>query len=511
MLKVGLTNTISLHQNVLEGIGLLIKQGKNHVSWNENPPETAAQVVAEAKGKSDDSDSDKIGSPPRITKTASVANSSEYEEMKKKLERLKEEERRVDSYLGYLKEQAAVFNGRRPPSREHMASLPPGVKNPSDQMYVRFQDITAMPDYGSETVIGIRAPTGTSLEVPDPDQGMKVGQRRYEMYLNSKGANGPGGQKDGEGSGDPINVYLVQPRAEQENRGGIPGRGGFVHDASSPPSHRGHAPGEHSKPPSNVPSDPNRHYGPRHGEPPYRYGPPPQKRDWAYGPGHRPPYPMHERGHRKGPPTGPSPGGPPYGVAYSDPSWGPPVYQGYPQPPPGYYPPPNRQPPPGSQLSPDAMKGENENEEQDKSVADRTFHPPHHEGDPEESNDATGPSPFRPRQHVFQHEVGRTASAGGDPSREPPVSFRPPSPGREQTLLNMPLQSPNEPFGFGTPPGSHSRTDLRSGDVQFPIPSFPRESRDYNDRWRPPLSTSSGSGQTEDPAPRSRVPPRPRH
>ena len=75
-----------------------------------------------AKGKSDDSDSDKIGSPPRITKTASVANSSEYEEMKKKLERLKEEERRVDSYLGYLKEQAAVFNGRRPPSREHMAS-----------------------------------------------------------------------------------------------------------------------------------------------------------------------------------------------------------------------------------------------------------------------------------------------------------------------------------------------------------------------------------------------------
>eukprot|EP00980_Cylindrotheca_fusiformis_P029187 scaffold22748_cov182-Cylindrotheca_fusiformis.AAC.1 len=109
--------------NVLEGIGLLVKQGKNHVSWNENPPETAAQVVAEAEEKAE---GDSIGSPPKITKTTSVATTAEYEEMRKKLERLKAEERRVDSYLGYLKEQAAVFNGRQPPTREQAAFLPPG-------------------------------------------------------------------------------------------------------------------------------------------------------------------------------------------------------------------------------------------------------------------------------------------------------------------------------------------------------------------------------------------------
>mmetsp|Transcript_34758 Transcript_34758/g.39929 ORF Transcript_34758/g.39929 Transcript_34758/m.39929 type:complete len:138 (-) Transcript_34758:1075-1488(-) len=47
-----------------------------------------------------------------------------------------------------------------------------------------------MPTYNLETVMGIRAPTDRHcpLEVPDPDQGMTPGERRYEMYLNRKGA-----------------------------------------------------------------------------------------------------------------------------------------------------------------------------------------------------------------------------------------------------------------------------------------------------------------------------------
>ncbi|KAL3913247.1 MAG: hypothetical protein SGARI_000751 [Bacillariaceae sp.] len=138
-----------------------------------------------------DSDSDGISSPPKLKPKKTLKNSAEYEEMKKKLEHLKEEERQVDQYLEYLKEQAAVFNGRQPPSREQLAYLPPGVSNVPEQMYARFDDITNMPSYKSETVIGIRAPTGTSLEVPDPDQGMKPGERRFEMYLSSKGTEHP--------------------------------------------------------------------------------------------------------------------------------------------------------------------------------------------------------------------------------------------------------------------------------------------------------------------------------
>ena len=40
-----------------------------------------------------------------------------------------------------------------------------------------------------ETVIAIRAPQGTTLEVPDPDEGMQDGERRYEVQLMSR--NGP--------------------------------------------------------------------------------------------------------------------------------------------------------------------------------------------------------------------------------------------------------------------------------------------------------------------------------
>ena len=36
------------------------------------------------------------------------------------------------------------------------------------------------------TVIAIKAPSGTTLEVPDPDEGMEYPQRRYQIYLKSQ-------------------------------------------------------------------------------------------------------------------------------------------------------------------------------------------------------------------------------------------------------------------------------------------------------------------------------------
>jgi hypothetical protein len=531
-----------------------MKQGKNHVSWNENPPQSAAQVVAEEKARNDtSSDSDGIGSPPRINKTAAVTSSAEYEEMKKKLERLKEEERRVDRYLDFLKEQAAVYNGHQPPTREQAACLPPGVRSVSDHMYVRFKDITAMPVYSSETVIGIRAPTGTALEVPDPDQGMKAGSRRFEMYLSSKGADGPD-QKEVNGKGEPINVYLVQPRADQQNKGGRGRQGGFVQE--TPPSERGPPQsGEHRKLASTEPhSEAPRQLPPpfgqpphRPGEPPYGYGMPPPNRggDWGYGPG-RPPYASQDRSLRKdaggpgGPPGLPPPGGPPPypGGPYADPSWGPPPFAGYGQPPPGYHPPGSRQPRPGSQHSPDSKKHahpkDRSDREEPRSTSNRAReeysssrqYPPHHEGPP--GREAGGPprsdihaSPFRPRTHQYHtsHELGRTASSGGElpPPREGSGPYRPPSPSSQQNLLIMPLQSPNDPGYFPSPSGGGPgfsppggpRENVRSGDVQFPMPPLPtRESRDYRDRWRPPHPKMSSS-HPDDPsrphvAPRSR-------
>lgn len=47
-----------------------------------------------------------------------------------------------------------------------------------------------------QTLIAIKAPAGTRLEVPDPDEGMTGSARRYQIYLQSE-------------TGTPIDVYLV--------------------------------------------------------------------------------------------------------------------------------------------------------------------------------------------------------------------------------------------------------------------------------------------------------------
>ena len=474
-------------QNVLEGIGLLNKQGKNHVSWNDNPQ----PAVTDAKDKSD-SDSEAIGSPPRITKTTAVSNGAEFEELKKKLDRLKDEERTVDRYLDYLKEQASVYNGQQPPTREQLEALPAGVSDISENMYVRFKDITEMPEFKSETVIGIRAPTGTSLEVPDPDQGMKPGQRRFEMYLSSKGTQGGKG-----GNGEPINVYLVQPRAEQQNKAGRGHQeGSGQNDNIAPQLGQPEDPSTHGKGsgpavPSNEPSEPpppgfGRGQS-RQGDPAYGMPPPQRGGDWNYGP-MRPPYPTQERIYR---PDGsaPTPNNPTSGRYHPEKGWGAPLpHGGYGPPPPGYY--SSRLPPrPTStdlKKTPSTERHYREERSREEGIYPPSRYPPHAEaGHPH--NDRG--NPFRPRSHHYQttHELGRTASSGGDHHRESQGAFRPPSPPtQQQTLLNMPLQSPSEGHYFPSPsagpgfsPPGGLRTDVRTDDVTFPMPAMPHDSREY--------------------------------
>jgi hypothetical protein len=449
---------VSLLQNVLEGIGLLVKRGKNHVSWNENPPETAVEAITQdLEGGKADSDSDGIPSPPKLKPTTTVKNSSEYEEMKKKLEKLKEEERQVDKYLEYLKEQAAVYNGRQPPSSDQLAYLPPGVPNIPEQMYVTFEDITNMPAFKSETVIGIRAPTGTSLEVPDPDQGMKPGERRFEMYLSSKGTEHPGMHGSSAEKGEPINVYLVQPRADQQNRAAVEGRSsGLGHDESTPPrsskeeegkdakQSEGESPSQRSdRSPQRGESDHHRHH-PYDIPPPHHIG-----QDQAY-PGH-------------------------------DVSWGPPPPYGYGHPPPAYY------PPHGEHYYPH----EQHMEIRERDDRGRDFHPPQRQRRDAEQDGRREAFRQRSSHHLYSaHEMGRTASSGGD---HPPP--RPPSPSSH--LLTMPLQSPHETFNHGrspsgpgfTPPGG-PREIVRADDVDFPMPTLlarEGEREEYRDRsWQPP-------------------------
>ena len=184
--------------NVLEGIELIRKSSKNQVSWNDSPPTSFSHQDL----NDSESDSYEIGSPPRITKTAAVDGPSVVmESMRRQLQSVREHESLLDHYMEILTRQNELYTIPQQEAR-------PGYDTPSENlnrlMNVRFRDITRIPMYSKDTVIGIRAPSGTSLEVPDPDQGMDSGMRRFEIYLSSKSRD------EGGRDGGPINVYLVR-------------------------------------------------------------------------------------------------------------------------------------------------------------------------------------------------------------------------------------------------------------------------------------------------------------
>jgi transcription factor E2F3 len=82
-----------------------------------------------------------------------------------------------------------------------------------EHAYVTHEDIRGIASFNADTVIAIKAPSGTTLEVLDPDEGMEQGQRRYQIYLKSQTG--------------PVEVFLVSPTPgegdETEEAGGAAG------------------------------------------------------------------------------------------------------------------------------------------------------------------------------------------------------------------------------------------------------------------------------------------------
>jgi transcription factor E2F3 len=68
-------------------------------------------------------------------------------------------------------------------------------ENNQKWLYVTEDDIKSLPCFQNQTLIAIKAPHGTTLEVPDPDEVNDYPQRRYRIVLRS--------------TMGPIDVYLV--------------------------------------------------------------------------------------------------------------------------------------------------------------------------------------------------------------------------------------------------------------------------------------------------------------
>ncbi|KAJ7295926.1 hypothetical protein O6H91_Y155400 [Diphasiastrum complanatum] len=82
---------------------------------------------------------------------------------------------------------------------------------PTQWLYVTEDDIKNLPCFQNETLIAIKAPHGTTLEVPDPDDAVEYPQRRYQILLHS--------------TMGPIDVYLVsrfEGRLEEMNGAEMP-------------------------------------------------------------------------------------------------------------------------------------------------------------------------------------------------------------------------------------------------------------------------------------------------
>lgn len=125
--------------NVLEGIGIIEKKSKNNIKWRH-------QVE-----------------PGRTSEEELSALQSEFDA-------LKSEENSLDAQIASMQTRL-----RELASGEQCAAY----------AYVTHNDIKAIPELRGDTLIAIKAPPGTELEVPDPDEGMPYGERRYQIFLKS--------------------------------------------------------------------------------------------------------------------------------------------------------------------------------------------------------------------------------------------------------------------------------------------------------------------------------------
>ncbi|XP_021278199.1 transcription factor E2FB isoform X1 [Herrania umbratica] len=143
--------------NVLEGIGLIEKKLKNRIQW---------------KGLD-------VSRPGEVDENVAT--------LQAEVENLSIEERRLDEQIREMQERLRDLSED---------------ENNQKWLFVTEEDIKNLPCFQNETLIAIKAPHGTTLEVPDPDeQAVDYPQRRYRIVLRS--------------SMGPIDVYLVSQFEEK--------------------------------------------------------------------------------------------------------------------------------------------------------------------------------------------------------------------------------------------------------------------------------------------------------
>lgn len=121
--------------NVLEGIGLICKKSKNNVQWR-------CGLINMRRGYCEEN--------------KNVSQEQNYiRKLKEEIAYLKQEEALIDAHCDYV--QSTLKQMSESETNRKMA-------------YLTHVDIRQIPAFQDETLLAIKAPYGSSLEVPDPSE-----------------------------------------------------------------------------------------------------------------------------------------------------------------------------------------------------------------------------------------------------------------------------------------------------------------------------------------------------
>jgi len=222
--------------NVLEGIGLIEKRNKNHIAWigdrvnqvlsdngvdgsngslssssNTSITITGKNSPSRGNGSKDGEGGDAPISPPTVTRhispggnlsgldaiSSAIAHRGQEKALVTNVEKLMNEEEELDRYIAYMSSLVKSYSKSPTSSSAKNSDDGKDGKEGNPWMYITKDELTSLSSLCEDTMIAVRAPPGTMLDVPDPDEGMKPGTRKFQMFLKS-----PENEK--------IDVFLVQ-------------------------------------------------------------------------------------------------------------------------------------------------------------------------------------------------------------------------------------------------------------------------------------------------------------
>lgn len=187
--------------NVLEGVGLIDKIGKNNIRLRAT------------------------------TAASSAATDAVIERLKYDIEHLRDEEASLAKYNDEI---------------QHLLKKLSDATGNARYAYLNHVDIRNIPGLLSDTLFAVKAPYGSTLEVPDPEEGCGGaagggGKKRFEIQLASETG--------------PIDVFLIQ------NMPSVGGDAAAASQPSQPPPHAVHAARSFSTPDADYNSFPVRTSG----------------------------------------------------------------------------------------------------------------------------------------------------------------------------------------------------------------------------------------------------------